>query len=296
YTYAVEKPQAEARQGLLGRYYPNPGGPPGSSAQALPRQAIALHQGGAWPLSSLSAAEWEGGLYAPQYGAYRFSLAGRGAADLEIDGRKVVELAPGQAGAEGTATLYQGMHSLSARYRAGDGPPTLELKWAPPGKGFEPVPMEYLTPVGPRQDQGLTATYFEGADWQGSPLFQRVDGSVDFWWPREEPIPDRSFSVEWSGWLEVQRAGDYRFDVFSHDGAWLYVDDRLVVDNGGQHPEQWRGGQANLQPGQRRIRVRYFQVRTAANIGPKGIRLYWTPPGSPRQVIPSDALRPLDTK
>jgi hypothetical protein len=43
------------------------------------------------------------------------------------------------------------------------------------------------------------------------------------------------------------------------DGAKLYIDDKLVIDNGGIHPVATVAGKVNLAAGIHWIRVPYFQ-------------------------------------
>ena len=45
-------------------------------------------------------------------------------------------------------------------------------------------------------------------------------------------VPPDVFSARWSGYLFVNRAGVYTFALTSDDGSNLYLDGRLVVENG----------------------------------------------------------------
>jgi hypothetical protein len=48
--------------------------------------------------------------------------------------------------------------------------------------------------------------------------------------------PNDVVSVELRGFLSVTCAGDYRFRLSSDDGALLWIDDNLLIDNSGDHP------------------------------------------------------------
>ncbi len=300
-VFSVTGSYCRQRQGLLGHYAQ------ASSQQetVLPHQEVIFSPGIDWPVAGVSTARWEGGIFAPTYGEYLFTISGNGQATLQIDGQQVAILLPSQGKAGGKVTLYPGMHWLILDYQAGTVTPSISLAWEPPPStrpladraslaqpGPQPIPLASLSAVGPPQDTGLQGHYYLGTQWQGTPIFSRVDPTINYWWPRDEPIPEQSFSVEWTGWIKMEKAGQYRFDTFSHDGSWLYIDDRLVVDNGGEHPERWKESSLELQPGWHRIKVRYFQVRSADNFGPKGVRVFWSPPGQARVVIPSAVLRP----
>lgn len=67
------------------------------------------------------------------------------------------------------------------------------------------------------------------------------------------------FAIDYKGKFWVGRADEYRFELTADDGAMLYVDDRLVVDNGGLHPPVTLHGKAQLSAGVHTMRVVYFQ-------------------------------------
>jgi beta-glucosidase len=91
---------------------------------------------------------------------------------------------------------------------------------------------------------GLTGEYYDSSDFSGTPRFTRIDHVIDFDWDHVAPIDglhaDR-YAVRWSGQLLPPGAGDYTlavhvdrcFDCAAHDPVRLYVDGKLVVDDGG---------------------------------------------------------------
>ena len=96
-------------------------------------------------------------------------------------------------------------------------------------------------------------------------------------------IPDRYewFAIRYAGNFQVAAGGTYAFELLSDDGAKLFVDGRLVVDNDGTHPPQSRSGAVTLTPGVHAIEVQYFQ-------GPAyeiALQLFVTPPGGSRQIF-----------
>ena len=54
------------------------------------------------------------------------------------------------------------------------------------------------------------------------------------WW-HWHPFGLGAFGAQMKGMLLVKAAGSYPFALTSDDGSRLYVDDRLVLDNGGDH-------------------------------------------------------------
>src|ERR1035437_2362930 len=66
------------------------------------------------------------------------------------------------------------------------------------------------------------------------------------------------FAIDYTGRFWVEKAGDYGFSLNSDDGANLYIDGELVIDNDGEHPPRERVGVARLSHGVHTIRVSYF--------------------------------------
>lgn len=67
------------------------------------------------------------------------------------------------------------------------------------------------------------------------------------------------FAIDYHGRLWIDRPGDYRFALVSDDGAKLYIDDEVVIDDDGVHGATRREGRVELTGGVHRIRVSYFQ-------------------------------------
>src|SRR6202795_1093111 len=67
------------------------------------------------------------------------------------------------------------------------------------------------------------------------------------------------FAIDYAGRFWIDRPGPYRFVLTSDDGARLYIDEQLIVENDGEHPPQDGTGNVDLTPGIHRIRVSYFQ-------------------------------------
>jgi PA14 domain len=67
------------------------------------------------------------------------------------------------------------------------------------------------------------------------------------------------FAIDYRGRIWISRSGMYRFQLTADDGARLYMDDQLIVDNDGAHPPETREGSLKLETGIHRIRLSYFQ-------------------------------------
>ena len=77
------------------------------------------------------------------------------------------------------------------------------------------------------------------------------------------------FAIRFRGALAIDTPGLYHFGLYSDDGAKLYIDGRLVVDNDGVHEGRGRRGSITLSTGIYPVEIHYFQ-------GPRySIALQW---------------------
>ena len=96
------------------------------------------------------------------------------------------------------------------------------------------------------------------------------------------------FAIDYTGRFWIEKPALYRFSLTSDDGARLYIDDQLIVDNDGQHPPQVRSAGVQLAGGVHSIRVSYFQ-------GPKytvALILMIAGPGEEYRVFNTDDFTP----
>lgn len=140
----------------------------------------------------------------------------------------------------------------------------------------------------------LAGEYFDSNDFTTLRL-ARVDATVDFDWGSGAPtntLGADTFSVRWSGQVEAAVTTNYTFHVTADDGARLWVNDRLLCGRTitGTGAVEQRGTLA-LTAGQRyNLVLEYVENTGAANV-----RLEWSAPGLPREVIPAARLFPAQT-
>jgi hypothetical protein len=67
------------------------------------------------------------------------------------------------------------------------------------------------------------------------------------------------FAIDYVGRFWITDPGMYTFALLSDDGAKLYIDDQVIIDNDGLHPPLEKAGRVDLSGGLHRIRVSYFQ-------------------------------------
>jgi len=113
--------------------------------------------------------------------------------------------------------------------------------------------------------------YFSNAALSGTPAHVRNDRGIDFNWGTDAPaagLPADNFSVRWTRRLQFP-AGQHRFTVEVDDGARLWIDDVLVVD-------QWHDGIGNysgdiyLNEGVHTVRMEMYE-----HTGGAMARMWW---------------------
>ena len=93
------------------------------------------------------------------------------------------------------------------------------------------------------------------------------------------------FAIRFRGQLAIDTPGLYHFGLYSDDGAKLYIDGTLVVDNDGIHGPKGEKGIITLTAGKHPVEIHYFQ-------GPRhsiALQWYYQPPKEPH----SETMRSL---
>ena len=154
--------------------------------------------------------------------------------------------------------------------------PTPTTTWTPTASAT-PTAVPTNTPVPTPTPTPLVITHWRGEYYKnnrlsGSPALVRNDRQIDFFWGRNAPasgLPADEFSVRWTRHLDLE-GGLYRFHLIVDDGARLWIDDQLVID-------EWRDG------GFREVTAEYvltrgshyFKVEYYEQSGESGIRFWW---------------------
>lgn len=111
-------------------------------------------------------------------------------------------------------------------------------------------------------DRAWRGNYWPNNSFDGPPTLIRRDDAIDFDWGDGGPdlafAPDQ-FSIRWTNKIDFDVAGTYRFVVEVDDGARLFIDDELLLDN-------WRTGSVRvinvdkeLTAGEHEIKLEYFE-------------------------------------
>ncbi|MFU8853670.1 glycoside hydrolase family 3 C-terminal domain-containing protein [Micromonospora sp. SL1-18] len=186
-------------------------------------------------------------------------------------------------------TPYDGI-----KQRAGGG---TQVTYTPGGsQGAPAIPSSALTPPS-GSGNGLLGRYYNNENRSGSPVLTRTDPNIDFTWGTGNnavsPGPGVNathWSAEWTGTLTAAETGVYTFTLNSDDGSWLYLDGKLVIDNGGNHGPRTRKGTISLVAGQKyQLKVDYFNA-----IGGEQVHLGWQPPGTGQYAEAEQAAKDAD--
>ena len=271
-SYRVEHDEIVAAHGATARYYQ------GLSWSGEP--AVVRHETNLafdWrdttpPLPTPFSALWEGSLFIPRHGEYAFSVSGGEVERLELDGAPV-SLDQG-------IPLARGLHPLSLWMTVDQVQEAVALLWKGTEIAQEIVPVSSLFIRKP-PDYGLQGAYYKGKHWEGPPLLVEIDRAIF----ANAVLLEGIFSIEWQGQIRAPKTGEYVFGTSSDDASLLFIDDKLVVDNGGDHGDRYIDGRILLDAGWHDFRLQYAQSG-----GGMRLVLFWTPPGRGREVVPAEVF------
>jgi 4-amino-4-deoxy-L-arabinose transferase-like glycosyltransferase len=274
YVVRLSSDDVESLRGLIGQYR---SGDIWKARPALTRQEpqICFDWDGGAPVPFL--VEWNGVLYAPEYGTYRLILRSPGSAELYLDG---VLLLRGEGESSAEVVLAEGNHALRITAVGAEG--HFELAWQPPGGEEQVVPSWalYAPPVTPN---GLLGRYYPNGEWQEPLAFARIDERMSVYY-HIAPLP-MPYTVEWEGQILIPESGRYAFALQSIDDSVLYLDGEELVAS--RERDEYDQAGVDLQAGYHDLRLRY-----AARSDHMHVDVYWTPPGGRREIMPPEVLFP----
>jgi uncharacterized protein YraI/single-stranded DNA-binding protein len=192
-------------------------------------------------------------------GLYRFHAIVDDGVRLYVDGNLVID--QWQDGPQREFTGDYGMsaanHDLRVEYYQRSGAANIQVWW------------EKTTSY-----PDWRGAYWSNPDLAGDPVLVRNDANVDFDWGTGSPaanLPADNFSAQWTRAQNFDM-GTYRFHVLVDDGARLYVDDQLIIDDWHDHSLREDTVDYALAGGAHNIRLDYYERNGAARI-----KLWWGP-------------------
>jgi hypothetical protein len=131
---------------------------------------------------------------------------------------------------------------------------------------------------------GLRYRFYEGS-WtrlpdydQLKPRFESVATDLDV---ESRQLWADNWGMVLEGNLQIDQAGEYTFYLNSDDGSKLILDDRVVIDNDGDHSVLELSGKTDLSAGTHRLRLEFFEAG-----GEAILELDMEGPGMKRQPLP----------
>jgi hypothetical protein len=135
---------------------------------------------------------------------------------------------------------------------------------------------------------GLTGMYYDTAAF-GSLKVTRVDPTLDFSWGTGAPATGMgadTFSVRWTGNILPVSAETYTFYLQTDEGARLWVNGRLLVDDWALHTLREKKATIALVPTQ----AYTIKVEFRENTGNAAVRLSWSTPTIAKTDVPTAQL------
>ncbi|HUX88850.1 MAG TPA: PA14 domain-containing protein [Chloroflexota bacterium] len=277
YSVVVSPSQIENLEGLNATYYAGQTATPANARVRRTDRALSFDWSKQTPLPVPFLANWQGVILAPSFGSYRFKFNAPVQATVRLDENDQLK-----GGGETSITLAQGLHAIQVTAPVTDLGP-VSLQWQPPGGTMGPVPSSDLF-RSPADNRGLLGQYYAGASWSGPPRLEQINPIVSAHY-HFLPIP-QPFTVQWDGKIDIPSNGLYRFGTQSIDESWIYIDNRVVVDNS-HTANVYREGAVSLTEGLHDIKIRYV-----SKSGFPFIDVFWSPPGATRSPLPGDRLFP----
>jgi beta-glucosidase len=144
---------------------------------------------------------------------------------------------------------------------------------------LRPIEPQYFTKVEGTNKTGMKGEYFDNMNLSGKPVLTRIDSAVDFSFGSNSPapeVPKDQFSIRWTGKIIPPEAIHY-IGTSCDDGARLYLDGKLLIDDWIEHGEKPIRAEAELEPGKEyEVKLEYFEnalgasARLTWDLGQKG--------------------------
>jgi hypothetical protein len=245
---------------------------------------------------------WSGDVEAPADGDYMFSLVADDIAQLTIGSNIVVEAGLGQRGREvasSLVTLQAGTrYPLLLKFQELSGNASVKLFWRGPGLTRRLVTRDRLYAKSrlPQHtsellaDDGLLATYYKNPDLSGE-SFTRVDPQIDYNWLDRDPAAGfmRSrYSVRWQGQLRANFSEVYTFHAVGDEPLRVWIEGRPLIMPGAQFYMTEVRESLPLVAGERYD----IRVEAQSTSGNAAMKLMWSSPSTPKNVIPMANLTP----
>ena len=211
-------------------------------------------------------------------------LKNNGILPLKEDIRKVLVCGPNADNFEALIGNYNGIPRNPVtvleglKNRTGDGLEVVYAEGSDLAKGvhnLKPVPAHSLLTIDGKR--GVFAEYFDNPDFEGEPVFTRVDDNINFYWETYSPHPDiphDRFSVRWKTWLCPSESGEYFLGSWGSSNYEIEFEGESFIKYKGEHHAFHKEKPVQLEAGKKySVVVKYRNLS-----GDADMKLLWAQP------------------
>ncbi|MCD4813556.1 glycosyltransferase family 39 protein [bacterium] len=302
-SWGVSRESILKKQGLTARYYENTTWQGKPILQRKDKNLDLTITPETWPLSGSGSVAWEGTIFIPHEGEYTFYLYGQSFIEATI-GKRIKLQSNAKQEAVKSIWLSGGLHPIRVRAKYFGKSTKFLMAWScreevgyylggsPYKKRFfkQAIPLHHLFTY--PQPVGLLETLYANDRWEGKPIRQFVEPLPFFYWHSTPHGFSPPLSYLWEGYITVEKAGQYQFDIMTSNFSQLEIDGEKVIVKG-NHPngEKNQGQLANpvfLTPGRHTLRMLW----SASN----GwyFKFFWKVPGGKKELVPAWVLSPAE--
>ncbi len=136
--------------------------------------------------------------------------------------------------------------------------------------------------------EGIQYRYYEG-EWRKIPNFldlvPKKSGVISTFKLEEATSNKNNYALLMFASITIKEQGEYIFYIGSNDGSQLVIDNKLLIDNDGEHGYHTMSGKVNLNKGKHTIELRYFQSG-----GGQELKVFWQGPGFDKREITKEDI------
>ena len=142
--------------------------------------------------------------------------------------------------------------------------------------GEKSIPLDFKEDLVASSGKGLIANlyirdpYTQEKVYSKAPIKNAITNSIHVLDADDFGGHDVNIKVVFQGEIHIAKTDSYSFRLISDDGSYLFIDDKEVVDNGGDHGFNAVDGETYLKEGKHKIRIPFQQGGGGA-----GISLQW---------------------
>ncbi|PXX30503.1 PA14 domain-containing protein [Arenibacter sp. ARW7G5Y1] len=126
-------------------------------------------------------------------------------------------------------------------------------------------PLNFESDMEPKNGAGLVANLYvkDPIDKEGgyteAPIKNGVTNSIHVLSTKDFGEYGKDIKIIFQGEIKIEKEDSYVFRLISDDGSHLYIDDKLVIDNGGYHAFEAIDGETYLKAGKHAIKIVFEQ-------------------------------------